>query len=236
MIVRKTVVRNILLLLSVLFVILTASVLSTGQYRTTVIPPPPPVSGNSSGSQISDSVVLPSPVKPTLPTSYEDYFGKEYVADLSDPKNVKTVVEYDPEIGMYVFRTTIGDKEIVTPYLMNSEQYNKFATRREMFDFFRQQNTDIFQNKEKKGFNLFDMNFALGPLEKIFGPGGVRLSTQGSVQLSMGIKSNKTENPALSLRSRRRTFFNFDQKIQATVSASVGDKLKFNMEIGRAHV
>ena len=103
MIVRKTVVRNILLLLSVLFVILTASVLSTGQYRTTVIPPPPPVSGNSSGSQISDSVVLPSPVKPTLPTSYEDYFGKEYVADLSDPKNVKTVVEYDPEIGMYVF-------------------------------------------------------------------------------------------------------------------------------------
>ena len=229
MIIRKTVVRNILLLLSVLFVILTASVLSTGQYRTTVIPPPPPVSGNSSGLQISDSVVLPSPVKPTLPTSYEDYFGKEYVADLSDPKNVKTVVEYDPEIGMYVFRTTIGDKEIVTPYLMNSEQYNKVATRREMFDFFRQQNADIFQNKEKKGFNLFDMNFALGPLEKIFGPGGVRLSAQGSVQLSMGIKSNKTENPALSLRSRRRTFFNFDQKIQATVSASVGDKLKFNM-------
>lgn len=229
MIVRKTVVRNILLLLSVLFVILTASVLSTGQYRTMVIPPPPPVSGNSSVTQISDSVVLPSPVKPTLPTSYEDYFGKEYVADLSDPKNVKTVVEYDPEIGMYVFRTTIGDKEIVTPYLMNSEQYNKFATRREMFDFFRHQNTDIFQNKEKRVFNLFDMNFALGPLEKIFGPGGVRLSTQGSVQLSMGIKSNKTENPALSLRSRRRTFFNFDQKIQATVSASVGDKLKFNM-------
>ncbi len=45
----------------------------------------------------------------------------------------------------------------------------------------------------------------------------------------MGIKSNKTDNPALSLRSRRKTFFNFDQKIQATIAASVGDKLKFNM-------
>ena len=218
------------MLLSVSLVILTASVLSTGQYRTTVVPPPPPpVPEHLPGTQSPDSVVLPSPVKPTLPTTYEDYIGKEYAADLSDPKNVKTVVEYDPEIGMYVFRTIIGDKEIVTPYLMTSGQYNSVLTRREMLDYFRQRNSEIIQNKDKNAFNLFDVNFALGPLEKVFGPGGVRLSTQGSVQLSMGIKSNKTDNPALSMRSRRRTFFNFDQKIQTTVSAAVGDKLKFNM-------
>ena len=45
----------------------------------------------------------------------------------------------------------------------------------------------------------------------------------------MGIKSNKTENPSLSLKNRRKTYFDFDQKIQATINASVGDKLKFNM-------
>ena len=45
----------------------------------------------------------------------------------------------------------------------------------------------------------------------------------------MGIKSNKTDNPALSLNSRRKTYFDFDQKIQATIQASVGDRMKFNM-------
>ena len=66
-------------------------------------------------------------------------------------------------------------------------------------------------------------------MEKVFGSGGVRLTTQGSIQLSMGIKSNKTDNPSLPMRSRRKTFFNFDRKIQANIAASVGDKLKFNM-------
>ncbi|MDE5712046.1 MAG: cell surface protein SprA, partial [Muribaculaceae bacterium] len=170
-----------------------------------------------------------SPVRPTLPRGYEDYKGKEYAADLSDPSNIKTEAEYVPELGMYVLRTRVGEREIVTPYMMTPDQYNAMITRQEMFGFFHDRNSEYFENKDKQSFNLFDMNFALGPLEKFFGPGGVRLSTQGSVQLSMGIKSNKTDNPALSLRSRRRTFFSFDQKIQATVAASVGDKMKFNM-------
>ena len=76
---------------------------------------------------------------------------------------------------------------------------------------------------------MLDMNFALGPLEKIFGPGGVKLKTTGSVQISMGVKSNKTDNPALSLTARRRTYFDFDQKIQANVNASVGDRMKFGL-------
>ena len=33
----------------------------------------------------------------------------------------------------------------------------------------------------------------------------------------------------MSLTSRRKTYFDFDQKIQATVNASVGDRLKFGM-------
>ncbi|MDE5895744.1 MAG: cell surface protein SprA, partial [Muribaculum intestinale] len=66
-------------------------------------------------------------------------------------------------------------------------------------------------------------------LVKIFGPGGVKLKTTGSVQISMGVKSNKTDNPALSLTARRRTYFDFDQKIQANVNASVGDRMKFGL-------
>lgn len=215
------------------------SAVSLGQYKKSELAPPPPApeqgysnqvnKGMLGSTNIPDSVFLPSPVSPTLPRGYSDYLDREYVADLSDPKNITTQAEYDPETGMYVIHTRLGEYDIVTPFMMTPEEYNEIANRRELFNYFKDRNSVVKQEAEKQPFNILDMNFSLGPLEKIFGPGGVRLTTQGSIQLSMGIKSNKTDNPSLSMKSRRKTFFDFDQKIQATIAASVGDKLKFNM-------
>ena len=168
-------------------------------------------------------------MQPTVPRGYEDYNNPEYPADLRNPSNIKTEVVYDPAEGMYVFKTLVGDREIVTPYMMSAEEYDNMMMRRDMFSYFNSRNSETFEKKDKEPFNIFDMNFSLGPLEKIFGPGGVRLQTQGSIQLSLGVKSNKTDNPALTKRNRRKTYFDFDSKIQATINASVGDKMKFNM-------
>ena len=170
-------------------------------------------------------------VKKTIPEVKDENPLKteEYPIDLKTPSNITTEAVYDPELGMYVIHTKIGDKDIVTPFLMTPKEYADQMMRQDMMGYFRQRNSESYEQKDKQPFNIFDMNFSLGPLEKVFGPGGVRLTTQGSVQLSMGIKSNKTDNPSLSLKNRRKTYFDFDQKIQATINASVGDKLKFNM-------
>ncbi len=191
--------------------------------------PPPVPTPYLDDMGVTDSVILPSQVKTTIPQSLDDYTGQEFAADLRDPQNITTTAEYDPETGMYWIRTKLGDQEIVTPYLMSASQYHDMVNRQEMYDYFQEKNSETFEKKNKEAFNIFDMNFALGPLEKVFGPGGVRLTTSGSIQISMGIKSNKTDNPALSLKSRRKTFLDFNQKIQANINASVGDKLKFNM-------
>ncbi|MCM1291798.1 MAG: cell surface protein SprA [Prevotella sp.] len=210
--------------------VLLASILSYAQYsKTTITPPPPSTPDIKPGKVSGDSISLKSPVRKTLPQSLEDYKNPEFPADLKTPSNITTQVVYDPEIQMYVIHTRLGDKDIITPYMMSSDQYNDIANKEEMWDYFRKRNTEIFEQKEKQPFNILDMNFALGPLEKIFGSGGVRLTTSGSIQLSLGVKSNKTDNPALSLRSRRKTYFDLDNKIQATIQASVGDKMKFNM-------
>ncbi len=153
----------------------------------------------------------------------------ELAYDLTTPSNIRTQAEYDPETGFYVVRTKVGDFDVATPFMLTPAQYNNWQLRRSMQQYYRERNLALVTETEKQPFNIFDMNFALGPLEKIFGPGGVQLKTQGSVQVSMGIKSNKTDNPSLSLSSRRKTYFDFDQKIQATIAASVGDRLKFNM-------
>lgn len=195
-------------------------------------PPASPVTAGlqavSSGDE-TDSADTRYPVQPTVPLRYEDIMESEYAADLANPSNVTTVTEYDPSLGCYVVRTRLGEQDIVTPFYLTAEQYNEWQNRQSMRSYFRMRNTDAVTNPAKEPFNILDMNFALGPLEKIFGPGGVSLRTQGSITLSMGIKSNKTDNPALSLDSRRKTYFDFDQKIQATVQASVGDRMKFNM-------
>ena len=223
--------RTRLYILTATFVtVLLCTVIGNTQYYKSQLKPPPPSEPETPVSQTSDSVHMHAPVQPTVPVTADDYLGNnEYAADLRNPSNIKTEAVYDPQTGMYVLRTTLGDKDIVTPYMMTPEEYNDMVMRRDMFGYFNQRNSDSYEKKDKEPFNIFDMNFSLGPLEKVFGPGGIRLQTQGSIQLSMGVKSNKTDNPALSLRNRRKTYFDFDSKIQASINASVGDKMKFNM-------
>ncbi|MDE5869958.1 MAG: cell surface protein SprA [Muribaculaceae bacterium] len=217
---------------AVLLTTLLISLISYSQYYKSELAPPP--SGDNQPSSLSgassDSSGLIYSVRPTIPPTNENVDEEgEYPADLRTPSNIKTEAIYDPESGMYVIYTRIGDRDIVTPAMLTPEEYNNAMMRKDLYSYFRQKNAENYEQKEKQPFNIFDMNFALGPLEKVFGPGGVRLTTQGSIQLSMGVKSNKTDNPSLSLRNRRKTYFDFDQKIQATINASVGDKLKFNM-------
>ncbi len=194
------------------------------------ITPPPPFPTQAGPLTVAaDSIMMPFRVQQTVPQTYEELMRDQFAADLTTPSNVKTEVEYDPATGFYVIRTKVGDTEITTPLMLSEKQYNDWQLRRQLQEYYQDRNQQLVQNTEKQPFNIFDMNFAYGPLEKIFGPGGVQLKTQGSVQIKLGIKTNKTDNPSLSVNSRRKTYFDFDQKIQATIGASVGDRLKFNM-------
>jgi len=200
------------------------------QYYTPTVNPPAPVAPPQPAVPAADSLDMQFPVQPTVPQSYDELMNSDFAADLATPSNITTQAEFDPATGCYIIRTKVGDYDIATPFMLTASQYNDWQLRESMQRYYRRRNAEANEEKNnKEPFNIFDMNFALGPLEKIFGPGGVSLKTQGSVQLSMGIKSNKTDNPALSVDSRRHTYFDFDQKIQATVAASVGDRLKFNM-------
>ena len=168
-------------------------------------------------------------VQQTIPIDYETLLGEKSALDLVTPSNIKTEAEYDDKTGNYIIHTKIGENEVGVPFILTPQEYNNWQLRKSMQSYLYKKNTELAKNNEKQPFNILDMNFALGPLEKIFGPGGVQLKTQGSIQIKMGINSNKTDNPALSLNSRRKTYFDFDQKIQATINASVGDRMKFNM-------
>ncbi|MCC8144611.1 MAG: cell surface protein SprA [Tannerellaceae bacterium] len=168
------------------------------------------------------------PVAKTAPQEYEDIL-KQSPADLRDPENVQTFIEYDLRSGSYIVRTRIGDMEIGTPMTLTPEEYQDYSMQQSLREYFRQKNEEEFQREINKEFNIADMQFDIGPAEKVFGPGGVRVRTQGSADVTLGLKRNTTKNPSLPARSRSRTFFNFDESVQLNVQATVGTKVNFDM-------
>ena len=141
--------RHIVLLAAALLGCVAGSLYTPAQQQSPALqPPPPPPTPYLDQTAIPDSVILPLPVQTTVPQGYEDYIGREYAADLRDPENIKTEVEYDPATKMYWIRTRLGDREIVTPYLMTTEQYRDMQNRREMFNYFQDKNSEIFEKKQ----------------------------------------------------------------------------------------
>lgn len=150
--------------------------------------------------------------------------------DLANPDNLKQDVgEYDEKTGYYKVGTKLGDNYLSAPYLMTPEEYMRWNSRKVLNEYFRQRNDSLFLRKGKDDFDFTDMHFDLGPAEKIFGPGGVRIKTQGSAELKMGVNYQFTDNPSLAERNRKTTDFDFDEKINLNVNASIGDKMSFSL-------
>ena len=168
------------------------------------------------------------PVAKTTPQEYQDIV-KRSPADLRSPENVKTTIEYDLRSNTYIVKTKLGDMEIGTPMSLTPEEYQDYSMQQSLRSYFRQKNEEEFQKEANKQFNITDMQFNIGAAERIFGPGGVRVKTQGSAEITMGLKTNKNNDPSLPERSRKRTFFNFDESVQLNVQASVGSKVNFGM-------
>ena len=168
------------------------------------------------------------PVAKTTTEDYEDLIQKSPM-DLREPDNLKTTVEYDVKTGAYVVRTMMGNMILSTPLKLTPKEYQDYTFQQSVQDYYREKNDEEFRKAANKQLNLTDMNFDIGPAERIFGKGGIRVKTQGSAEIKLGLKTNKTDNPSLSEMARNRTFFNFDENVQLNVQASVGSKVNFNM-------
>jgi len=116
-----------------------------------------------------------------------------------------------------------------TPLLMTPEEYQAWTLRQSFTKYFRDRNAEAYESKGKEKFDFTDMKFDLGPAEKIFGPGGVRLKTQGSAELKLGMNMKKVDNPSLAANRRKTNGFDFDEKINLSMNGSVGDKINLKL-------
>ncbi len=163
----------------------------------------------------------------TQPYSLSDLYQSPL--DLQRPDNMKYDVVYNDTLNRFVIGNRMGNTWLSAPIMLTPEEYNSWTEMNERSAFFRKKNDEIYQAKGKEKFDFSDMHFDLGPAEKIFGPGGIRVRTQGSAELKLGMNKKSIDNPSLPIRNRKTTMMNFDEKINLNVNGKVGDKMNLNL-------
>lgn len=166
-------------------------------------------------------------VQRTVPITTSDL--SRNAADLKSPANIDPKVEYNDTMGYYVFGNRMAGTYVQAPLVMTYDEYMKWSERQMLNKMFREKNDEIFESKGKNKFDFTDMHFDLGPAEKIFGPGGVRISTQGTAELKFGVMMKNLENPSLPIKRRKTTSIDFDQKINFNMTGKVGDKVNMGL-------
>lgn len=149
--------------------------------------------------------------------------------DLALPGNIRQEVVYNDTLNRYYIGSKMGDSYLSTPIAMTPDEYRAWSERKEFSRFFRAKNDEILKEQGKEKFSFTDMHFDLGPAEKIFGPGGVRIKTQGTAELKLGATLKEIDNPSLPIRNRKTTVMNFDEKVNLSVNGKVGDKVNMNL-------
>ena len=145
------------------------------------------------------------------------------------PDNIRETVEYDDQRNMYYVGQKLGNTYLTVPTPMTPKEYQKWVEAKALREFFRQKDSTSLQTGGKDKFSFSEMHFDLGPAEKIFGPGGVRIKTQGTAELKVGGNIKNIDNPSLPIRNRKTTAFDFDEKINLNVNGRVGDKVNMNL-------
>lgn len=177
---------------------------------------------------IPDSLLHPRwQIQRTQPLWLEDL--RQSPLDLRRPDNLQYQVEYNDSLDRYLIGNKMGNVWISTPIILTPVEYLAWTEKNERNAFYRKQNDEIFQSKGKEKFDFSDLHFDLGPAEKIFGPGGVRIRTQGTAELKFGITKKNIDNPSLPIHNRKTTMINFDEKINLNVNGKVGDKMNLNL-------
>ncbi|MFP4471096.1 MAG: cell surface protein SprA, partial [Bacteroidales bacterium] len=145
---------------------------------------------------------------------------------LKDPANVQSEVVYDPDNNEYIIKRKIGDFDYRTPYSMPLDDYLKYDRERSIRQYWSER--ALASGANARGEGIIPQIYIGGEaFERIFGSNTVDIRPQGSAELTFGVLANRRDDPTLNVRQRNVVNFDFQQRIQMSVLAKIGDKIEF---------
>ncbi len=137
---------------------------------------------------------------------------------------------YDADKDVYVYQQTEGDYPLSTPLVLTPKEYQRLQLKHEMNTYFKNKVSVISQKKggqqEAQKDLLPELYVNSKFFQSIFGGNEIDVLPQGSIGVDMGVRYQKTDNPALSPRNRTNLGFDFDQRINLSFLGKIGDRLE----------
>ena len=150
--------------------------------------------------------------------------------EIGNPNSIINAYTYDPITNRYIYTSTFEGFNINYPIILTPKEYEELVLRESMRAYYKQKSKAIDgkgTDAEKK--DLLPRYYVnSGFFETIFGSNTIDVKPTGSVEMDLGARYTKQDNPAFSPRNRAQTTFDFDQRISMSLMGKVGTRLNVN--------
>ncbi|MFY7810517.1 MAG: cell surface protein SprA, partial [Flavobacterium sp.] len=178
-----------------------------------------------------------------LNKSYAQEKAKEPVNDtvkkykgsliLEDPKSIVDAYTYNPDKNLYYYNNLFGAYNVAYPSVLTPKEYEDLMRKIAMKDYFKKKMDALSGEKEgtqEERRNLLPKFYIRsGLFETIFGSNTIDIQPRGSVEIDLGARNTTQENPSFSPRNHSNTTFDFNQRINMSLSGTVGTRLGVNI-------
>ena len=149
---------------------------------------------------------------------------------LENPPSILDAYTYDPVTDRYVYTNSVDGFNINYPIILTPKEYEKLMLRESMRAYFKKKSDAIDGKKEGSEEAKKDLlpryYINSGFFSSIFGSNTIDVKPTGSVEVDLGVRHTKQDNPAFSPQNRATTNFDFDQRISMSLMGKVGTRLK----------
>jgi cell surface protein SprA len=147
--------------------------------------------------------------------------------EIANPQSIIEAYTYDPVTNRYIYTNTFDGFNINYPIILTPQEYEQLVLKENMREYFQQKSNAIdgkgTAEQQKDLLPRYYVNSSF--FETIFGGNTIDVKPQGSVELDLGIRYTKQDNPSLSPRNRSTFTFDFDQRISMSLQGKVGTRL-----------
>lgn len=172
----------------------------------------------------------------TTPVKEQDSIKTGYSLgqiSLPNPKSIIDGYTYDPVSNKYIYTASVDGFNINYPLILTPEEYEKLVLKETMRKYFQDKQNAVDGKRagsEEARKNLLPRFYVNNKFfEAIFGGNTIDVKPSGSVEVDLGIRFTKQDNPSFSPRNRKTTAFDFNQRISMGLQGKVGTRLNVNI-------
>ncbi|MBO7648144.1 MAG: cell surface protein SprA, partial [Bacteroidales bacterium] len=149
---------------------------------------------------------------------------------LQNPPGIGTQIQYDPETNTYNFQYMTGSTPFGPGAYMDVNEYVGYDLRQSINDYWYNHSTSFGGGNRRGGGGLIPQLHIGGDIfEGIFGSNTIDIRPAGNMEIKFGLKYTQVDNPNIPEKQRRTPNFLFDQDIQLSLIAKIGEKIEFNL-------